>query len=447
VLSFRFWIFFCNLKFEPKGVDMIKKLFLVLVVFSSAINLFSQEENKNDIRWFGTIYERPTLDGRDFSNETHPYFYSMQRVSFGFEKQLMRDITIVAEAMDSRIWGQTQSGRKSIANLDLHQGYLFFNKMFDLPMDLKIGRFEAEYNKKIIGLSNWQDVPKSFDGFNLGYLFSDDLRMDVFTFQISNSFNYISSVNPSNYPYPATDDPGYYVPGITFKYNLSKKSYIQPIVIYEMKGKTSATAEKLDKITAAVDLIYNEDNIDLWAHLGTQSGQRTKGTATQDIASYGAHLYFGYSIGFIKPSVKIDINSGTKPEDQATKDNLYENNFSSGHIFWGNADYFTNLRNMTLGLGLNQYAIQILLNGKGPLSLLVEASNFTTNVKSSNDKSSLGTELDVILKYNHNKKMFFDLGLCALSPGDITKDVFKTSNGIAREDLGFFSYLRFYYSF
>lgn len=84
---------------------------------------------------------------------------------------------------------------------------------------------------------------------------------------------------------------------------------------------------------------------------------------------------------------------------------------------------------------------------KGPLSILFEASQFTTNVKSSDDKNSLATELDLILKYNHNKKMFFDLGLSALTPGDITKKIFTTSNGILREDLGFFSYFRFYYAF
>ncbi len=426
---------------------MFKYFITTFIVIATSLSLFSQEANKDDFRWFGTFYERPTLDGRDFSNNTHPYFYSMQRVSFGFEKQLMRDITFVAEAMDNRIWGQTQSSRKSIANLDLHQGYLFFQNVFNLPMDLKIGRFEAEYNKKIIGLSNWQDVPKSFDGFNVGYLFNDDLRMDLFMFQISNSFNYVPSVNPSLYPYPATDDPGYYVPGITFKYKTSKTSYIQPIVIYEMKGKTSATAEKLDKMTAALDWIYKESDLDVWAHIGTQTGQRTASNVTRDISSYGAHLYLGYSFGFVKPTLKLDINSGTKPEDQATKDNLYENNFSSGHIFWGNADYFTNIRTMTMGLGLNQYGLQILLNEKGPLSILFEASQFTTNVKSSDDKNSLATELDLILKYNHNKKMFFDLGLSAVTPGDITKKIFTTSNGILREDLGFFSYFRFYYTF
>jgi hypothetical protein len=417
-------------------------IFLILSVSLLSTSLFSEEPNQHDYRIFGTVYVRPNIDDRDFSNLTHPLYYTVQRISIGIEKELTPDITILAEAMDSRVWGQEQNVRKSIANIDLHQGFLKMQNIFNVPIDLKIGRFELEYNKKVIGPSNWQDVPRAFDGFDITLRTSPDLVFDFFTLQVVNSTNYISTVVPGNYAYPANPDQAYYAPGLTFKYKFDKDFFLQPIVLYEASGKSTNYAE-FSKTTAAIDLIYKIKRWDMWYHIGYQTGK----TGSKDLSAYGGHAFIGYSFGFVKPMIVLDINSGTKPSEQSTKDNLYFNNFGNKHIFWGNADYFGNLSTETAGLGLNQYGLKLFFNENKPLSFLLEADYFTTNVENLNNKLDLGEEIDLIFKYTFNKKMFIDWGLTAFLPGEVMKNIYAISNEIKREDVGFYSYLRFMFNF
>jgi|GEM_PF-7032644 len=429
------------------------KFFTTITLFLLLFQIgFSQGQPSDDIKWFGTVYLRPELDGRDFSNTTHPYFITMQRVAFGFEKQIYPNIIVFAEAMDSRIWGQPQNPRKSIANLDIHQGYLKIINALDLPIDLQIGRFEKEFNKKVIGPSNWQDVPRAFDGFDIKFKLQDNWDIDLFYLVNAFQTSFIPSTLPSAYPYPAPADKGVYAYGLTSKVDLTKKSYIQPIVLLEVAGTGNATT--YDRLTAAVDYIIKEEKLDIWLHAGYQTGKTTTNNTEKDIAAWGAHAYLGYDFGILKPLLLIDLNSGTKDEDRATKDNVYFHNLGNKHIFWGIADYFNTISTGTANYGLNQFGLRLNFNEKEAFSAYVEGSYFMTNVPFTNldgkESNSIGSEIDLVFKYSFNKRMFIDWGNAIMLPGDLWKALYKTKDGIkdvTREDIGLYTYLRFMFNF
>ena len=49
--------------------------------------------------------------------------------------------------------------------LILHQAYFSVNKLFDLPLNLKLGRMELSYGpQRLIGAVGWHNVGRSFDG-------------------------------------------------------------------------------------------------------------------------------------------------------------------------------------------------------------------------------------------------------------------------------------------
>jgi hypothetical protein len=173
--------------------------------------------------------------------------------------------------------------------------------------------------------------------------------------------------------------------------------------------------------------------------------------AEKDIAAFGAHAFIGYDMGFVKPMLLVDINSGTKKEDQAKNNNLYIGSFSGKHVFLGDADYYVNMATGTQGLGVNDFGAKFIFNEKGPLSFYVAGHYFLTNVPGvdadGNETSDLGTEIDLNLKYTYSKKMFFDWGVAAFMPGEITKQVYKTTSGDLREDMGLYSYFRIMFNF
>jgi hypothetical protein len=425
--------------FHSKRIKNMKRLITILMFVTFCFG-YSEEQN-SDFRLYGSFYSRPTLDGRDFSDKTHPLFFSLQRVAVGVEKHLFTDVTVTAELMDSRIWGQPQNVRKSIANVDLHQGFLTLKNIFGKPLDLKIGRFEASFNKKVIGIVGWQDVPIAYDGFDLTYRHSDKLTTDFFVFHPYNASKYYA-VPTMGYSDPITKDSGYYAPGLTMKYNLTKSSYIQPIFLYETQGPTASTAD-FSKFTAAIDFIYKENVFDIWVHAGMQNGTLGK----KDLSSYGVMVNLGYNLGFVKPVLIFDMNSGTDPKDATEKSNLYWNNFGERHSFFGHGDYFGNMPVATKGLGLNELGLRLIFNEGKKFSGNLEGHYFTTNVSNVDDKSDLGMEFDLILKYAINPKMYIDWGMVAFQPGEITKSLYTPANKTLHEDLGFFSYMRFWFAF
>lgn len=123
-----------------------KKKTIILSSILFALNAFSAlaEEKKDDIKVSGQLQSRFELDERDFNYTTTPYFPMSLKTKLGFEKSFDK-VKFFAQIRDSRMFGEELSPTANFKNLDLQQGYVNLEDLFDSKLSLQVGRFELSY--------------------------------------------------------------------------------------------------------------------------------------------------------------------------------------------------------------------------------------------------------------------------------------------------------------
>ncbi len=148
----------------------MKKLFFLIISFILISTLGFSQDLGNGWALSGQVQLRSELDGRDFSNTTHPLTFTSMRTRLGINKNIEDKISFFIQISDSRVFGQEPNSLVSISNLDLHQGYVKLNNLFDWNWSLQAGRFEVSYGtERFFGAVGWHFVGRSFDGvrFNI----------------------------------------------------------------------------------------------------------------------------------------------------------------------------------------------------------------------------------------------------------------------------------------
>ena len=82
---------------------------LIIILFLSSFNVFGQKDLGNGWEILGQVRLRSELDGRDFSNSTHPVTFASSRIRLGVEKTFEKKITIFLQIQDSRVFGSETS--------------------------------------------------------------------------------------------------------------------------------------------------------------------------------------------------------------------------------------------------------------------------------------------------------------------------------------------------
>jgi hypothetical protein len=100
-------------------------------------------------------------------------------------------LTVVAEIQDSRYLGQSDPSQSrgttdaSADGLDMHQAWGEIDDLFDIPLSLRLGRQEITFgNERLMGVSNWSNTGRSFDGARLMYR-AGDLSIDAWGARLS----------------------------------------------------------------------------------------------------------------------------------------------------------------------------------------------------------------------------------------------------------------------
>lgn len=122
----------------------MKKLIpIILTIFILSVNNFAQELDGWKLN--GQIQLRTEVDGRDFSNDTHPLTFASLRTRLGVEKTFEEKVQLFVQFQDSRVFGEEPNTLTPIDNIDLHQGYVKLMKPFDWDVNVQAGRFEVAY--------------------------------------------------------------------------------------------------------------------------------------------------------------------------------------------------------------------------------------------------------------------------------------------------------------
>jgi len=411
------------------------------------LNIKAQEikkENTEDAwKFTGQAQIRPELDGRDFSNKTYPLTYTTARFRLGVEKNIMENISFMIQAQDGRVWGQELSPSNNISNIDLYQGYVKINNLFGQPIYAQAGRFEVSYSdQRIFGSSQWSLYSRAWDGLRLGYS-TKDAKVDVFALTNSSSMPQINKVLPVSYSYPASMDSSFNVYGFYSQWQLMEGQNLDIYGYYDINKKMSnKTDADLARYTTGARYQISNDNFFGVGEFAYQFGDSAK----RKVGAYLALVSIGYNMAPFKISINMDMQSGTKSGD--TTYNMFDASYSTKHSINGYMDYFTDMKNSTKNLGLNDFFLKIAYEQKDfPVLGELTGHYFMSNKPlptTTGDVSAFGQEIDLVLRYKMNKSVTLEWGGCIFLQGDLMKELYKSTVKTVvtyRDDPAFWSYV------
>ncbi|MCF8242090.1 MAG: alginate export family protein [Melioribacteraceae bacterium] len=388
-------------------------LSIINVLFFMSGFLFAQ----SDLDFSAQLRPRYIFSDKDFNSNTGFHTYGEIRSRLGVKFNPTKNLTAFFQVQDSRIFGEEPSTISNTKNVDVHQVYLQVNNLFDLPINLKAGRMEASYGtERIMARNNWNNLGRSFDGVSLQIDFSRDseTKLDLFAFRTAERWLPEDSLDEN-------------VLGAFAELQFIEGHKLQPFVIYR-----SSTAASYPFNAFAVGAYLTGTINGIWhqAEFISQFGdERDDGPQSLSafFAGYNARYTFSTEI---QPWLGAGIDYYSGDDDPA--DNKYKEFsrwFGAGHKYLGYMDYFPG---NTFGVGLMDIhfkaGLKLIdkLKIKSALHIFNSAGDYTL---ADNSKSnSFGTEFDLVLTYDYNDYLDFEIGGGLFLPGEIFEENFGKDN-------------------
>lgn len=357
----------------------------------------------------GQIRHRIELDNRDFNSDTNINSYNLLRSRVGLSVEVSDSLSAYFQLQDSRRFGEEQSTLTdgSADNMDLHQAYVQIGHLFNLPVNVKLGRMEViQGSQRFIGAVGWHNIGRSFDGVIFKW-FNGKNYLDVFAFQE------VESNAAEN-----DGDKGVY--GLNGNFLLNPDVTLQPFFIWQRTNPNDDlnrfTTGVYVKGKAAGQLAYEAD----FAYQG--------GTlANQDVTATLAAANVSYTFkSRAKPALKVGVDFVSGDDDFSDeKVKAFDTMYATNHKFYGFMDYFLNLPVNTLGRGLIDSYVNVSISPKQKSRLQVIFHRLAAHqdfVTDSGETASLfGNEIDLIYSLKYSKNISLTGGFAIFSPGEIFK--------------------------
>lgn len=434
----------------------MKKLFALLILFAVTYSSYAQKEIKTDLydgwKISGMSQIIPYVDGRDFDNNSYMQTYASMKTRLGVEKWINKYVGFTMEMQDSRVWGQEPSIVSDNSSLEMIQGYVKFDNIFNAPLSAQVGRFQMNYGTgRFISNSFWNYHERAFDGVRFG-LKQDKWMIDLFRLnerKISANTGQMLAAVPGNWPTDSISDyDALCITGLYTRFDLTDKSKLDltmyaendftDIEVTDADGTTTQNA--LGRYTFALSYFGNYGALATTLEGAYQLGD-DKG---KDIAAYLAALELSYNFKPLQIKGGLEMHSGTA-HDENEKNNTYNNRLGAKHKFMGLMDYFVNKAPYN-GAGVNDFYLGLVYGGKkSDWMFTLMGHMFTTNATTASDETAYGQEIDVTVRYNVTKGVFFEWGSGIFMQGEYMKDAYSYKEGnevMYREDMGTTMYLR-----
>ncbi|MCH7962852.1 MAG: alginate export family protein [Bacteroidetes bacterium] len=422
---------------------MIKLIILLLICGFISLPVLAQQDLGNGWKILGQIQLRSELDGRDFSNSTHPLTFASSKIRLGVEKTFKKKLTLFIQVQDSRVFGSESGTLANSKNLDLHQGYVKLNKLFNWNWSIQAGRFEVSYGtERFFGAVGWHFVGRSFDGIRFVYA-PKGFNLQLFGLTVKESVGYIGNANPGVYPYPQEATPSRSIYGFWKKTKINDNNKLDVFGYWEIdRTKVNEETCKLFMPTLGASYWGTFGKISVISEASYQFGDMEG----KEISAYLVSAITFYKVGNTKLGLGIDLLSGTNPDDASTKMNTYQATYGTNHKFYGYMDYFINIPLNTMNLGLNDFYITSFYkpnDSKWGFGANVHhfMSNQSDNITvgdntSPTDENVFGQEIDLTVKYAFIKGTTLVWGGSVFFPGNLMKFMFQP-----REDVAYWTYL------
>lgn len=443
-LPLRHLVHLVSLRKQKTILENFMKKILLLIVFTTFIcPSFAQELDGWKLN--GQIQLRTEVDGRDFSNSTHPLTFASLRTRLGIDKTFDKKVQLFVQFQDSRVFGEEPNTLTAVDNIDLHQGYVRLMKLFEWDVNVQAGRFEVVYGtERFFGAVGWHYVGRSFDGVRFTLL-PEQWNLDLFALTIKESNQYIGNATPVIYPYPQQPTPATSIYGIWKKTELSKSSKFDLFGYYEIDREDVAEkpdTNKLELFTTGGTYWGNYGDLSTIFEGAYQFGSKSG----NDLSAYLISLQLFYKTGITKFGLGGDILSGTDPESTSGDVNVFHASYGTNHKFYGYMDYFINIPNNTYNLGLNDFYASANFSPAGSkfnfdAAFHLFMSNQSVNIitqenPEGSDENMFGQELDLTINYAFTENTNLVWGGSLFFPGELFKTVYAP-----REDTGYWTYL------
>jgi len=417
------------------------KKIISIVILTSLVS-FAQNEN-DSWNFSGQVQIRSEVDGRDFRNITHPYFFTSMRTRVGVQKSLLDKLNFFVQFQDSRVFGEEANTLGSIKNIDLHQGYIELVNPFELPVSIQGGRFEVIYGtERFFGAVSWHYIGRAWDGVR--FKFNPGFKIDLFALTHSETVSYIGNATPGLYPYPAQSKPSYSVYGLWESMNLTDQHQLDLFGYYEINREKSdgRTDYMLDRYTIGFNHFGSYGIFSSVAEGAYQFGKIN----SFDVSAYLVSLQSSIKIENIKLTAGADIISGSDKSFGSGELNYFSPTFGTNHKFYGYMDYFINIPSNTFGTGLNDFYLSSSISTEDSKFIAsLDIHHFVSNTgifvtseqgPDGKEETTFGQGIDLTLKYNFIKGTTITWSGSVFIPGELMRTMFTQG-----DDVAFWSYV------
>ncbi len=402
----------------------------------------------------GQVRYRAELDGRFFNANAKPLFINMLRSSIHLRASLTEDISAFVQVQDSRNFGEEQDGawRGTLDgmadNLDMHQAWILWNNFLAPGLSLKLGRMTfATNNERLVGVLDWHNVGRVYDGATLTYSTPDKWQIRAFGFVLGNDELLMTAAGRQN-PQALTGIdltiPGQQALNVFLYHDWIDRKNVRPLTF---QGDTTTTR----RFTGG---LYVKNTIEGWDYeadamyqFGSKQDVPTLGQLSS-IQAYLLGVYIGrrFSVGNGQTAT-IGIGA-----DMYSGDNLATPTISEGfdhltttiHKFYGYMDFLPFAILPVAGLrrapavttyGLIDPYIRLTHQPDAKTELYVAGHYFLSErpiVLIGRSLNSLGMEIDATATYKISPLVSAQCGASVLLPGEAMRET-NPSRGLGRD--------------
>ncbi|MGW8265373.1 MAG: alginate export family protein [Longimicrobiales bacterium] len=331
---------------------------------------------------------RPRLEGRTPVDGSWDFFTSM-RARAALAAGLEGRVRVFLQFQDVRTFGEEGNtlGDYRADNFDLHQGYLELGSVPKVGGLLRVGRQELVLGEqRLVGAVDWSQQGRSFDGARYTTRALGRFRLDFFGMKLRDETAETQEFD-SNFL------------GGWGTLDLEKAGTLDLFGLFVTDSRDQGS----DLRTFGGLWRANAGPLRLRVEGSLQGGS----TGDEDVSAYMVGISAGGNItdrGTV--TVLYDFLSGDEDPDDGEW-GVFNTLFATNHIFYGLADYFTDIPAHTGGLGLRDLGVKFSVSPGTETRLGVDLHHFRTATEGPLSTQALGNELDLTL----TRRITRELGL------------------------------------
>ena len=382
----------------------IRKTLTLLALLALPSLLGAQASNQ--VTFGGQV--RPRFESRTPVDGSWNSFTSM-RVRAALEARLEGNVRVFVQLQDVRFFGEENNTLSDYRadNFDLHQGFVELTEVPSLGGVLRVGRQElALGEQRLVGVVNWAQQGRSFDGLRYTAPSSGRMRVDVFAMKLREdplgTQDWESSFAGAYGTLPIGDAGSLDVYGL-----LTTDSR-------ENNGGELTFGGFWKGVAGPIDLRI-EGNLQTGERNGTNVSAYMVGVraGAQIHQSATATLWYDY------------LSGDDDPDDDEI--GVFNTLFATNHTFYGLADYFLDIPVHTGGLGLRDAAVKFAFVLSPKTGLKVDLHNFQSAKEGDLSTRSLANELDLTLTYQLSSPLTVISGYSYVQANDGIRELERLS--------------------